>query len=136
MKPSFKALLVGVCIASVPHQARAGRLIYHYGPADSCGSVVPTAAGPAGVSAEQTSYFGLMRDMAPPPPRSTHAVTFIHPYTGMPAIVPLRLPDATPRMEFRPDRAIYNYGSYAVEVHFLSSGGVDVIYNSGLFRAP
>jgi hypothetical protein len=39
-------------------------------------------------------------------------------------------------MEYRTRRVIYNYGSDTVEVHFLPDGSVDVIYNSGLFRAP
>jgi hypothetical protein len=62
-------------------------------------------------------------------------VTFGHPCTGQTVVVPLALPDSTPQMEYRPNRVIYNYGSYTVEVHFLANGLVDVIYNSGLFRA-
>jgi hypothetical protein len=61
-------------------------------------------------------------------------VTFRHPCTGLTVVAPLALPDSTPRMEYRTNRVIYNYGSYTVEVHFLPDGRVDVIYNSGLFR--
>jgi hypothetical protein len=71
-----------------------------------------------------------------PPPRATQLVTFRHPCTGQPVTVPLALPDATPRMEYTRDRAIYNYGSDTVEVRFLSDGSAEVIYNSGFLRAP
>jgi len=50
--------------------------------------------------------------------------------------VPLTLPEGTPRIEHRRNRIVYNYGSDVVEVHFLSDGSADVIYDSGLFRRP
>jgi hypothetical protein len=71
-----------------------------------------------------------------PPPRTTQLVSFRHPSTGQMVTVPLSLPESTPRMGYRRDRVIYNYGSDTVEVHFLPNGTADVYYDSGLFRAP
>ena len=39
-------------------------------------------------------------------------------------------------MEYVGDRVVYNYGNYTVEVHFVKDGSAEVIYDSGLFRAP
>ena len=61
-------------------------------------------------------------------------VTFRNPYTGRNAMVPLRLPDSTPRMVHLSGSVIFNYGDYPVEARFLPDGSVDVIYNSGLMR--
>ena len=49
---------------------------------------------------------------------------------------PLALPPDIPRMEYRTNRTIYNYGTDTVEVRFLADGAADVIYTSGAFRAP
>ncbi len=71
-----------------------------------------------------------------PPPRPTRLVSFRHPATGQTVTVPLALPEDTPRMEYVSDRTIFNYGSDTVQVAFLADGTVDVIYTSGLLRAP
>ncbi|HMF14717.1 MAG TPA: hypothetical protein VKE94_20515, partial [Gemmataceae bacterium] len=71
-----------------------------------------------------------------PPPRATRMVTFRHPCTGRNIVLPLHLPLDTPVMEYRANRTIYNYGTDTVEVHFLRDGTADVIYTSGLVRAP
>jgi hypothetical protein len=71
-----------------------------------------------------------------PPPRATCNVSFRHPCTGQTVTLPLALPTALPRMEYTRDRVIYNYGSDTVEVRFLQDGSAEVIYDSGLLRAP
>ncbi len=68
--------------------------------------------------------------------RGVALVTFRHPATGHCVTVPLALPASTPRMEYVRDRAVYNYGTATVEVEFIKNGSVDVVYDSGLFRAP
>jgi hypothetical protein len=115
---------------------RAGRVRYHYAPADACGTMSMKPDGPCGAAGEVVSFFGAVREPAPAPPRPTHLLTFQHPCTARPVTVPVCLPEGTPRVEYRTDWVVYNYGSYAVQVHFLGDGSVDVVYNSGLFRAP
>jgi hypothetical protein len=46
----------------------------------------------------------------------------------------LALPEGTPVIMHVWQGIVYDYGSYTVEVRFLSDGSVDVIYNSGLLR--
>jgi len=59
-----------------------------------------------------------------------------HTCTGQCVIVPLSLPPDTPIIEHGPSWIDYNYGSDVVRVNFLGDGSVDVIYNTGLLRAP
>jgi hypothetical protein len=66
--------------------------------------------------------------------RPTFLVTFSNPVTKGMVTVPLALPEDTPRMRYARNRAIFDYGSYQVEVVFLADGSVDVYYDSGLFR--
>jgi hypothetical protein len=108
---------------------------YHYGPVDACGtmSLKPGASGMVG---ERVSWFGAARAPEYNPPRPSYWLTFRHSYTGSLVNVPVSLPEGTPWIQYRTNWVIYNYGSYAVEIHFLSDGTVDVVYNSGLFRAP
>ena len=116
-------------------QAAAARLRYHYVPADGCGTLNLRPVGPA-APGERLVWLGGWEPYCEAP-RPNCNVTFRHPCTGQTVTVPLALPvDSTPRMEYRTSRVIYNYGSYTVEVHFLPDGSADVIYNSGLFRAP
>ncbi|HXG09225.1 MAG TPA: hypothetical protein VNK04_05490 [Gemmataceae bacterium] len=116
--------------------AAAARVRFHYAPADHGGTVLLQPGGPSGTPAERLTWLGGWEPFNCPPPRPTCLVTFRHPYTGQLVVVPLALPlDTTPRMEYRTNRVIYNYGSDTVEVHFLPDGRLDVIYNSGLFRA-
>jgi hypothetical protein len=39
-------------------------------------------------------------------------------------------------MEYVGHRVIFNYGSDTVQVQFWSDGSVDVVYTTGLLRAP
>ncbi len=108
----------------------AARVRYHYTPDPSSGAALrPPASG------ERRSWGGWQA-YGGAPPRATHLVGFRHPATGRNVSVPLALPLATPRLEYGRDRVIYNYGSDTVEIHFLPDGSADVIYDSGLFRAP
>jgi hypothetical protein len=107
---------------------------FHYLPVDAWGNTSLQPAGPGGAAGEYATWFGLVRQPCNQQPRPNHLVTFRHPYTGRNVTVPLTLPEGTPRLEYRTDRVIYNYGSYTVEARFLPDGGVAVIYNSGLFR--
>lgn len=121
-------------LTSASGTARAERARYHFEPVDACGTMSLKPFGPCGAVGERISYFGTVREPAHQPPRPTHLLTFQHPVTGKPVIVPVALPEGTPTIQHRPGRTIYNYGSYTVEIHFLTDGSVDVVYNSGLLR--
>jgi hypothetical protein len=127
--------VVFVLVLLTAGPAAAARVRFHYATADPGGVLTLVSEGPAAASAERQTLLGSWEPYNCPPPHATCIVTFCHPCTGQTVLVPLGLPDSTPRMEHRPNRVIYNYGSYTVEVHFLPDGRVDVIYNSGLFRA-
>jgi hypothetical protein len=120
--------VAGLLLAAAP--AGAARLRYHLvaDPA-SGGCLKAPAAG------ERRTLTGW-EPYNCPPPRATRLVNFRHPCTGQMVSVPLALPDATPRMEYVRDRVVYNYGDYTVEVRFLKDGSAEVLYDSGLFRAP
>jgi hypothetical protein len=120
------AVLLGLISAG---QAAAARLRYHYVPADTQGNLNLTTGERLTLLSGWEPY--------PCPPRPNQCVRFRHPCSGQSVQVPLALPaDSTPRLEHRTNRVIYNYGSDTVQVHFLADGSVDVIYTSGLLRAP
>jgi hypothetical protein len=123
--------LFGLC----PGEAAAGRTRYHYAPIDASGITTLKPDPATGAAGERVSRFGTVVEPVQGAPRATCVIIFRHPLTGQNVAVPLRLPPDTPRMEYRSNRVIYNYGSETVEVHFLDDGTVDVIYTSGLFRA-
>jgi hypothetical protein len=121
-------------LLSLSGTASAARAIFHYaGPADGRGAMSLKPSGPCGTIGEYISFYG--REPCNRPPRPTCVVTYRHPCSGRSVSVPLAFPLSTPRIEYRTDRVIYNYGSYTIEVHFLADGSVDVVYDSGLFRA-
>ncbi len=92
-------------------------------------------AGPDGALGElRTGFRGTAKPYAANF-QPNRMVTFRHPYTSRNVVVPMKLPDSTPRVEHISDRIRLNYGSYYVEARFLPEGGVDVIYNSGLLRS-
>jgi len=113
--------------------AHAERARFHFVPTGPSGALqlAPAAQGSAG---ERTGSFGKARGSICEPPQPTCRVTFKHLCTGQVVTVPLALPEGTPVIEHVRKRIVYDYGSYTVEVQFLSDGGVDVIYNSGLLR--
>jgi hypothetical protein len=126
----WKWLAVALLLAA-GGTASAARARFHFVPTDSCGNVtlVPFAVGAPG---ERLSVFG--RQPYCSMPRPTCTVTFRHPVSGCLLRVPLALPPDTPTIQHRSDRVNYNYGSYAVEVHFLPDGSLDVTYSNGLLR--
>ena len=71
-----------------------------------------------------------------PPPRTTQCITVMHPNTKQFVTIPLGLPPDTPRIQHWGTTLVYDYGSEAVEIRFLSDGSVDVTYNNGLLRNP
>src|SRR5262249_11929418 len=129
-------------LAFQPHELQAARVQFHYLPVDPQGHSVllPSRTAAAG---ERVSWFGTVRESyfgrttvnptARPLIVNVEA-PFRHPYTGRTVIVPLSLPEGTPRIEHVRNRVVYNYGSYTVEVRFLPDGSFDVIYDSGLLR--
>lgn len=119
-------LLSALLLLSTTGIAEAARGRYHYVPGETSGTMAPTAG-------ERRSVRGVCTDANPPCP--TCFKCFRHPCTGQNIIVPLALPDDTPVIYHRRLRISFNYGSYAVDVLFLGDGSVDVLYNSGLFRA-
>jgi len=114
--------------------AGAAEVRFHYAPVDAAGNTTLKPSGPGNAIGEKRTWVGSVRRPYVNQPRPTHLVTFLHPYTGQHVTVPLTLPEGTPRLEYRPDRVVYNYGSYTVEAQFLRDGSVDVVYNSGLLR--
>jgi hypothetical protein len=129
-----RGLILVLVVLVTPFTAKAARMRFHYAALDGCGTMSLKPGGACGAPGERISFFGTVREAVCAPPRPTHFVSIQHPYTGRAVILPLCLPEETPRMEYRAARVIYNYGSYTVEVHFLADGTVDVVYNSGLLR--
>jgi hypothetical protein len=130
---SFRSRLVaavaGGLLLTSGRPADAARIRYHLAPEPGGGCLKPPAAG------ERLTLAGWQPYNCPPP-RATQLVSFRHPCTGQTVTVPLALPASTPRLEYVRDRVVYDYGSYTVEVRFRPDGSADVIYDSGLLRAP
>jgi hypothetical protein len=124
-------LVIGLgCCASA---GQAAWLRLHYGDSGAGGALVYQPEGSA--SRTTTSYFGLNVAPVPAAPRPTHIVTFRHAYTARMVSVPIAFPIGTPRLEYRTDSMVYDYGTYSITVRFVQDGSVDVVYQSGLFRA-
>jgi hypothetical protein len=137
MKLWLSAATAVVLLAASAGTAHAARIRYHFVPVNGGPAVVLTPATPGGAPGERLSWIGRAPEpynCLPPPP--TAQVCFVHPCTGRQLTVPLALPPDTPQIEHRRNWTYYNYGSYAVEIHFLEDGSLDVIYNSGLWREP
>ncbi len=136
MKPFFRLALPCLSLALLlpVASARADVIRYRYVPGDDKGNTVLAPIGPGGAVGLRTSYFGGSPQPCPNAKRPTCMVTVVHPCTGRTLIVPLTLPEDTPRMQHRGTTIIYNYGSYAVLIVFLQDGSVEVLYNSGTFR--
>jgi hypothetical protein len=113
--------------------ARADQLRLHYVVVGQNGGAVLQAT-PAGPQVQRSNLFGLIREPSPRPLRTNYVVTFRHYYTAQLVTVPVAFPEGTPRLEYRVNRIIYNYGSYTVEAIFNPDGSVDMLYNSGFFR--
>jgi hypothetical protein len=124
-----------IIVLAAAGSAQAARLRYHYIAMDERGTTIvqPIAQGSPG---ERLTWSLRWEPYNCPPPRATCMVTFTQPYTGRPLVLPLGLPPDVPRMEYRTNRVVYDYGSDTVEVHFLTNGSADVIYTSGFRRAP
>jgi len=124
--------LAAAAVCALPAgTATAAQVRYHFTPAELCET---TVLKPSATPGTRVAWFGLYRAAYPCQPRATHVVTYRHPFTGGNVAVPLAFPLGTPRVEYRADRIIYNYGSYSVEAHFFADGSVDAVYNSGPFR--
>jgi hypothetical protein len=134
--PSGFLVLTAALLFGTAGPAAAGQARFRYVPVDAAGNttlVTPVSgAGPG----ERVRWFGAVRQPYDRQPRPTHLVTYRHPYTNRDVTVPVSFPGGTPRLEYRSDRVIYNYGSYTVEAQFFPDGSVDVVYDSGLLRPP
>jgi len=126
------ALIAFVAMSAAP--AWAEQVRFRFVPIDACGNTQQVPAGPDGALGEKLSGAGIIPKAFPGTFRPTHMVTFKHPFNGRNIIVPLSMPQGQARMEYRSDRIIYNYGSYVIEVRFLTSGGAEAVYNSGFLR--
>jgi hypothetical protein len=109
--------------------AQAAIARFHFVPSGNDGRMTLAPAGPG----ERINVFGRSPDAQAP--RPTVVVSYQHPFSGQTVSVPLRLPPDNPQILHRGNRIIYDYSGYQVQVEFLRDGSVDVIYNSGLFRA-
>jgi hypothetical protein len=129
-------LIAGVVVLlTTATTAQAARLRYHFAVVNEQGATILQPVG--GAPGERLTWSGRWEPYNCPPPYPTCMVPFKHAFTCQAVVLPLALPVGTPQMEHRFDRTIiYNYGSYTVEVHFMPDGSVNVVYNSGLVRAP
>ena len=134
-KGLFGLSVVVVVLLAGAGPAQAARLRYHFAVVNESGATILQPVG--GAPGERLTWSGRWEPYNCPPPRPTCMVTFKHAFTGQTVVLPLALPEGTPQIVHRFDRTIvYNYGSYTVEVHFMPDGTVNVVYNSGLLRAP
>lgn len=111
--------------------AAAARVQIHYTPADCNGNM---NAGVPTTTTNRIAFFGPPETAPEVPIRPNQVVAFRHPATGRIVKVPLALYQGTPKMRYRTNLVMYDYGSDAIEVRFLADGSVDVIYNSGFLR--
>jgi hypothetical protein len=133
MKTSHLSAVAAVAILAVfslPGAAAAARARYRYVAAPTVGD--PAAYTLAG--AEKLSTFGTVLSTGGTPPRATNIVSYRHPYTGRAARVPIAFPLGTPNIQYRGDRVVYDYDTFAVSVRFLPDGSVEVTYDSGFLR--
>ncbi len=128
------AVLVAAVFAAFPPFAAGDTLRLRFAPAPPDGRLLSVAIGPGGTVGELTTGVGGTPKPFPGPWTANRLVTFRHPYSGKDVVVPMKLPDNTPRVEHIGDRVRLNYGSYYVEARFLPDGAVDVVYNSGFLR--
>jgi hypothetical protein len=115
-------------------QAGAEQVRFRFAPADANGNLVQVPIGPNGAVGVRLRGLGLNPEPYPNVVRPNQMVTFRHPYTARNVIVPLRLPQDTPRIEHVGDRVVFNYGTYLVTTRFFPDGSVETVYNSGLLR--
>ena len=125
-------MLAGLAVMLSSTSANAAWLRFHYVPMEGTSKLVLKPNEFSGAPGEVISLSG--RRPWSQPPRITCTMAFYHAYSGRTITVPLALPEGTPNIEHRQNRVIYNYGSYSVQIHFLSDASVDVLYNSGLLR--
>ncbi len=125
-----------VAVLALPGGARAEQVRFLYVPiGDACGNTRQAPHGPDGALGEKITGLGLIPRAYRETFKPTHMVTFRHPANGRNVIVPMTLSGGTPKMEYRNDRIIYNFGDHTVEAHFLPEGSVEVIYSTGFLRA-
>jgi hypothetical protein len=129
LRTGLAAAVAGLLLASAL-PADAARVRYHFTAEPGCNGCLK-----APQVGQRLTLTGWQAYNAPPP-RATQLVSFRHPCTGQTVTVPLALPSSTPRMEYTRGRVTYDYGSDTVEVRFLQDGSAEVIYDSGLLRAP
>lgn len=134
----FPFMLAGalVALATLAGASQAARIRYHFAPVNGGPTVVLTPLSPGGAPGERLSWLGRTEPFNCLPPRPTVQITVTHSCSGRVVEVPLALPPDTPTIEHRRNWIYYNYGSDAVEIHFLDDGSLDVIYSSGLLRKP
>lgn len=127
-------LLVLLCGMAVPSRAAAEQVRFRFAPTGQAGVLTQVPAGPGGAIGERRATALSAPQPYPTAVRPNQMVTFRHPFTGANVTVPMRLPESTPLIQHRPDRVIFNYGSYAVEARFFTDGSVETVYNSGFLR--
>jgi hypothetical protein len=125
-------ILTAVALVWLADGAAGAQLRYRYVPVDAAGNTtLQPAVNAPGV---ERTWLGLVRQPADRQPRPNAMVTFRHTITGQPLAIPLALPDAVPTIQHAPNRIVYNYGSYSIQVLFLADGSAEVVYRSGPLR--
>src|SRR5262245_25974587 len=136
MRPQFflapLTAVLGLMLGIAPG-VRAEVVRFRYVPADAAGTMTPASEIPGAAGVRSSWYGGARQPLAAAPPPNM-LVTFRHPHTGRNVIVPMILPDSTPRIEHRPGSVVFNYGSYTIETIFYADGSVETVYNSGYGR--
>ena len=131
---SLAALGALAWVSACAPRAGAEQVRFRFAPADAAGNLTQVAAGPGGALGERLRGLAMTPEPYPYAVRPNQMVSFRHPFTGGNVVVPLRLPEDTPRIERRAESVVFNYGSYAVAVYFHPDGSVTTVYNSGYLR--
>jgi len=111
-KQSYWCALACAGVLWITHGTASAEIVrFRYVPRDACGNTALVPAVP-GTTGERQSWVGgpiepFYRTIQP-----THIVTFVHAYTGQKINVPFTFPQGTAWLEHRPNRIIYNYGTY------------------------
>ena len=134
MSYTLRSLTLVLVFAAAPSWAAAEQVRYRFVPSGPGGVMAAAPIGPEGTLGELRRGLGVAIYPYPYAVTPSHMVTFRHPFQACPVTVPLLFPQGPSRSEQHPDRIVYQFDAYTIEVRFLPNGAVDVVYNSGALR--
>lgn len=129
----FAVVATVLAILATARPVNAERVRYHYVP-NAYGTSTLKPCGPNGAAGEVIAWLGRTRKPINVVPHVNTQLTFRQPYTGQSITVPVYLPHWVPRVAYTRHWVTYEYSNFAVEIHFLPDGAVDVEYVTGLLR--